>query len=383
MHTTIDIRRVTSRQDIEDFIRLPFKLYRDNPNWVSPLLSERRSFLSPQHNPFFDHADVALWLALRQGEVVGTISSHIDHQHNQVHDEKIGMFGFFETVNDYAVAEALLSTAQNWVKEHGMGALRGPLSFSQNHEVGMLIEGDPGPPMVMMPYNPPYYNEFVRQFGFSKAMDVYAYLANLAQFHGDPSGLPEQLPRVAAKAKERAGIVTRNPNLKAFDEELQRTKSVYNQAWEKNWGFVPMTDAEVDKLAGDLKQIIDPKLVILVEAGDRTVGISVCIPDINQVLKHLHGRLFPLGWAKALWYARKVKGCRLMIMGVIQDFRGRGIEAILMYETAKAAIENGYTDIEFSWILENNDMMNLIIAKLGEPYGTRRYRTYRIYQKSI
>jgi GNAT superfamily N-acetyltransferase len=383
MPTTIDIRRVTSRQDLEDFIRFPFRLYRDDPNWVSPLLSERRSFLSPQHNPFFDHADVALWLAFHHGEVVGTISSHIDHQHNQVHEQKVGMFGFFDTVNDYAVAEALLSTAQGWVKAKEMDVLRGPLSFSQNHEAGMLIDGDPGPPVLMMPYNPPHYNEFVQKFGLSKAMDLYAYIADLAQFHGDPSGLPEKLPRVANKAKERAGIVTRHPNLKAFDEELQRAKLVYNQAWEKNWGFVPMTDAEVNKLAGDLKQFIDPKLVILVEEGDRTVGISLCVPDINQVLKHLHGRLFPIGWIKALWYARRVKACRLILMGVMEEFRGRGIEAILMYETVKSAIENGYTDIEFSWILENNDVMNLIIAKIGEPYGTRRYRTYRIYQKSI
>jgi GNAT superfamily N-acetyltransferase len=383
MSPAVEVRPVLSSRDLEQFIRFPFQLYRNDPYWVPPLLDERRKFLSPRHNPFFDHADVALWLAWRNGQVVGTISSHVDHLHNQVHEEKTGMFGFFETVDDYQVAEALLTTARDWVRSKGMNALRGPLSFSQNHEVGMLLEGEPGPPMVMMPYNPPYYNEFVERFGLTKVMDVYAYVADLSQFHGDPSGLPEKLVRVTNLAKERAGIVTRRPRMKDFDAELQRAKQVYNQAWVRNWGFVPMTDAEVDKLAGDLKQILDPRLCVIVEAGERPVGLSVCVPDVNQVLKHLNGRLFPLGWLKALWYARKITGARLMIMGVVEDFRGHGVEAVLMYETVRSAIESGYTAIEFSWILETNEMMNRIIVKVGGPYGARRYRTYRIYQMPV
>jgi GNAT superfamily N-acetyltransferase len=380
MKQTVEVRPATSRQDIEDFIRFPFHLYRNDPNWVPPLLSERRGFLSASHNPFFGHADVVLWLARRDGNVVGTISSHIDHMHTETHHEKLGMFGFFETINDFAVADALLATARDWVKTHGADALRGPLSFSQNHEVGLFVDGDPGPPMVMMPYNPPYYGDFIVRHGLSKVMDVYAYVADLGQFHRDPSGLPEKLTRVTALAKKHAGVTTRSANLKEFGHELALAKTVYNRAWEKNWGFVPMTDDEVDKLAGDLKQILDPRLVVIVEAGDEPVGISVCVPDVNQVFGHLGGRLFPTGWAKALWYGRKVNAARLMMMGVVEDFRGRGIEAILMHETVKAAIEGGYLGIEFSWILETNEMMNRIISHLGEPYGTRQYRTYRLYQ---
>jgi GNAT superfamily N-acetyltransferase len=383
MNSAVDVRPATSRQDIEDFIRFPFSLYRNDPNWVPPLLSERREFMTAGHNPFFAHADVALWLARRDGEVVGRISSHIDHLHNKTHDEKLGMYGFFESVNDFAVADALLSTAHDWVKSRGMEALRGPLSFSQNHEVGLFVDGDPGRAMVMMPYNPPYYDDFFRRFGLGKVMDVYAYVADLTQFHGDASGMPEKLARVTSLAKKRAGITTRTPNLKRFEHELRLAKAVYNQAWEKNWGFVPMTDDEVDKLAGDLKQVLDARLCVIVESGDRPVGISVAVPDVNQVFSHLNGRLFPLGWVKALWYARKVNGARLMIMGVVEDFRGRGIEAVLMYETVKAAIEAGYINIEFSWILETNEMMNRIIGHLGEPYGARRYRTYRIYQMAV
>ncbi len=383
MSITVEVCPVISSKDLEDFIRFPFRLYRDDPHWVPPLLSDRRKFLSAQHNPFFEHAEVVLWLARHNGEVMGTISSHIDHLHNQVHGEKVGMFGFFQTVDDFHVAEALLATARDWAHSKGMEALRGPLSFSQNHEVGTFLEGDPGPPMVMMPYNPPHYNEFFERFGLTKVMDVYAYIADLSQFHGDPSGLPEKLVRVTNLAKERAGIVTRRPRMKDFDAELQRAKQVYNQAWVRNWGFVPMTDAEVNKLARDLKQILDPRLCVIVEAGDRPVGLSVCVPDINQVLKRLDGRLFPLGWLKVLWYGRKITGARLMIMGVVDDFRGRGVEAVLMYETVRSAIEGGYTRIEFSWILETNEMMNRIILKVGGPYGARRYRTYRIYQMPV
>ncbi len=382
-HQNIQIEQVQTRQDVEDFIRFPFKLYRGDPNWVPLLLSERRKFLDPKRNPFFDHADVALWLARRNDQVVGTISSHIDHLHNKIHDENIGMFGLFEAVNDYAVAEALLSTASDWVRERGMAALRGPLSFSQNDECGLLIDGFDGPPMVMMPYNPRHYREFFERFGLSKTMDLHAYIGDLAQFEGDPNKLPAKLVRVTEKARRRAGVTMRPANMKVYDEEILEAKAVYNRAWEKNWGFVPMTDAEFDKLAADLKQVLDPNLAIIAEIDGEPVGVSVAIPDINQVFKRLNGRLFPFGWIKALWYARKITGARLMIMGVVEEHRGRGIESLLMFETLKAAVENGYQSIEMSWILESNDMMNRIVANVGQPYGAHVYRTYRIYQMPV
>jgi GNAT superfamily N-acetyltransferase len=377
------IESVQTDQDTEDFIRFPFKLYQGNPNWVPFLLSERRKFLNPKHNPFFDHAEVALWLARSNGEVVGTISSHIDYLHNQIHGEEIGMFGFFEMVNDYAVAEALLSTARNWVRERGMTAFRGPLSFSQNHECGLLIDGFDGPPVVLMTYNPPYYIDFYERFGLAKAMDMYAYLGDLAQFEGDPMNLPTKLVRVTEKVKKRIGIITRSADMKNYEQEIVRAEQVYNKAWEKNWGFVPMTDAEIEKLAADLKQIIDPELAVVAEIDGEPVGVAIAIPDANQVLIHLNGRLFPLGWLKALWYARKVTGSRLLVLGVVQEHRGRGIEALLMLEALKAAVLNGYQSIEMSWILENNDMMNRIILNTGEPYGAHIYRTYRMYQMPV
>ena len=185
------------------------------------------------------------------------------------------------------------------------------------------------------------------------------------------------------KVKKRSGIVTRSADMKNYSEEIERAEQVYNQAWEKNWGFVPMTEAEIEKLAADLKQVIDPELAIVAEINGEPIGVSIAIPDANQVLKHLNGRLLPFGWLKALWYARKVTGTRLLVLGVVQEYRGRGIEALLMFETLKAAVLNGYKAIEMSWILENNDMMNRIVLNTGEPYGAHVYRTYRIYQMPI
>jgi len=380
---SLRIEPVQTPRDIEDFIRFPFELYRGDSNWVPFLLSERRKFLDPNHNPFFDHAEVALWLARRNGQVVGTISSHIDHLHNEIHGEQIGMFGLFEVVDDYAVAEALLSTAREWVAGRGMAALRGPLSFSQNHECGLLIDGFDGPPVVMMTYNPRYYIDFCERFGLSKAMDLYAYVVDLKQFDRDPSKLPTKLVRVTEKVKQRAGVSMRPADMKHYSQEIERAERVYNLAWEKNWGFVPMTDAEIRKVAADLKQVLDPNLAIVAEVDGKPVGVCVAIPDVNQVLKRLNGRLFPFGWLKALWYARKISGARLMIMGVVQEHRGRGIESLLTFETLQAAILHGYQDIEMSWILENNEMMNRIVANVGQPYGARVYRTYRIYQMPL
>jgi GNAT superfamily N-acetyltransferase len=377
---SLSIEPAQTRQDIEDFIRFPFRLYKGDPNWVPILLSERRKFLDPKHNPFFDHAEVALWLARRNGKVVGTISSHIDHLHNQTHNEEIGMFGLFEMVNDYAVAEALLSTAKGWVRERGMTALRGPLSFSQNHECGLLVDGFDGPPMVMMTYNPRYYIDFYERFGLTKAMDLYAYIGDLAQFGADPSKLPVKVVRVSEKG---IGIITRSADMKDYEKEIERAEYVYNQAWEKNWGFVPLTDAEIEKLAADLKQVLDPELAVVAEIDGEPVGVSVAVPNFNEVLKHLDGRLFPFGWIKALWYARKITGARLMILGVVNEYRGRGIEALLLFEMLKAAVLNGYQSIEMSWILENNEMMNRIVLNTGQPYGAHVYRTYRMYQMPV
>ena len=376
----IEITQVASPKDLGLFIGFQFKLYRDDPNWVAPLWFERRAFFNPKKNPFYDHADVALWLARRDGEVVGTISSHIDHLHNETHAEKIGMFGFFESIDDQEVPEALLSHAKAWVASRGMRALRGPLNFSMNHECGLLLDGTLGPPMVMMTYNPPYYARMFEKFGLKKAMDLYAYKGFLNQFNRNPSGLPPHLSRIAERARKRTGVTIRTLNIKNFVREIELTKKVYRDAWVKNWGFVAMTDAEFTHLARGLRHLVDPNLALLAEMGGEPIGVCIALPDACQWVKHLHGRLLPFGWAKALWYRRRVTDIRLIVAGVIEKYRVRGIESLLIFETLKRAIEAGYQGIETSWILESNEMMNKIILNIGEPWGLHRYRTYRLYQ---
>jgi GNAT superfamily N-acetyltransferase len=383
--TSVEIRPVRTREDLEAFIRLPFCLYRDDPHWVPPLLSERRRFMCPRRNPFFDHAEAALWLARRNGEVVGTISSHIDHLQNQVHGQCIGMFGFFETVDDYAVAADLLAAARDWSRARGMTALRGPLSFSQNHTCGLLVEGDPGPPMVLMPHNPAHYAGYLERFGLCKAKDLYAYCLDLTQFDRGRK-LPPELPRlvrVAEMVRQRTRATLRRTSRATFRNDMEKMRHIYNQAWRENWGFVPMTEAELGRLASDLGRVFDPALAVGAEIDGEVVGISIAVPDINQVLRHLNGGLLPFAWLKVLPLMRSISQARLMLVGVLDAFRGQGIETLLILETLQAAARRGYQAIEFSWVLEDNQMANRLFTRHEPKFGARRYRTYRIYEMPL
>jgi GNAT superfamily N-acetyltransferase len=379
----IIIRGVATDSDLQEFIRFPYSLYRNDPYWVPPLFSERRKIFSYKHNPFYDHAEVSLWLAMRGDEVLGTISSHVDHLHNEVHTESLGMFGFFECINDLKVAEKLLNKALKWAQARGMTSLRGPLNFSQNQECGLLIDGFNSPPTIMMPYNPPHYVEFLERLGLRKVMDLFAYTTDLKQFNGDPERLPSRMKRISAKLAERGRISIRHADMKTYKDDLVKIKQVYNQAWKDNWGFVPLTDAEFNKLTKDLVQIIEPSLVIGAEIDGEPAGIILAIPDINQALKNINGRLFPTGWIKYLWHTRKITRARVIIMGVYDEYRGKGIETLLVYNLLKEAILSGYQSMEYSWILENNTPANQIISSLNEDFGTHIYRRYRLYETPI
>lgn len=378
MKDGLEIVPVLDRKALVQFVEFPFKLYRDDPNWVPPLIEERLDFFNPKKNPFFEHARCQLYLARRGEEIAGTVAAVVDDNHNEFHNEQVGAFGFFDTINDPGVAAALLTQAEDWVRGQGMKCIRGPLNFSTNQEIALLIDGFDLPPMVMMTHNPRYYQGFIESQGYGKAMDVYAYLTYLKE---DLENAPTKLFHVAEKAKQRAGIHIRNVDFKYFDREVALIKQVYNVAWERNWGFVPMTDHEIDHLAAGLKQIVDPNLVLVAETADGTpVGISIALPDVHQALRWSGGgHYFPFGLAKFLWHRRKINQCRLLIMGVIPEYRTQGIDAIFYLETARAAITRGYERLESSWILESNTMMNRIIERMGG----RRYKTYRIFEKSL
>jgi GNAT superfamily N-acetyltransferase len=379
----VSVSAVRSRGDLRDFIILPFRLYRGDPYWVPPLISERRAFLDPARNPFFRHAEVALWLARRGGQVVGRISSHVDRRHDQTHGERAGMFGFFECVDDGVIAEALLERARAWCRERGAQFLRGPLSFSLNHECGLLVDGWDGPPTFMLAYNPTGYAAILERCGLTKEVDLLSFTLERSLVGGDPGRLPAVLVAGAETARREHGMTLRRAEMGSFDAEVAVALEIFRQAWRSNWGFVAPDEREARALGRGLKRIVEPAHCFFVEHEGRPVGFSMVAIDVNQVLIHLGGRLFPLGWLKALWYARRVTRLRLMLFGVLEEHRGKGVEALLMLETLKTALASRYPTLELSWILENNAPVNHLIAQVGGPYGVRVHRRYRIYRTAI
>jgi len=368
----LQIIPVSTSTERRAFLRLPERLYANDPNWVCPLRIERRDFFDPQENPFFDNAEVQLFLARREGRWVGRITAHIYHPHNRVHNEKTGFFGFFECEDDYAIAEALWNAARDWLRERGMETMRGPANFTTNHEVGFLVEGFDRPPVLMMTYNPPFYPEFADRYGFAKAMDFYAYHLT------EDEGFDPRIARLMERIRKRTGATIRIIDMSRFDEEVARVQAIYDRAWAPNWGFVPMDAAEFRHLAKDLKQIIDPRVVLFAEINGKPVGFSLTLPDINQVLIRLHGRLFPFGLIKLLWLLkvrRAVNRARVLVLGILPEYQKRGIDNVLYFETYHRGTSVGYHEGEFSWILETNAQM----VAAAENLGSRRYKTYRMY----
>jgi GNAT superfamily N-acetyltransferase len=377
--STVTIEQVTDKEGIMELVKFPFKLYKGDPNWVPPFIEERRDFFDPKKNPFFEHARFQLFLARRDGELVGTIGAVVNDNHNSFHEEKSGGWGFFECVNDQAVADALFDAAEAWVRGQGMTVIRGPLSFSTNDEVGTLIDGFDEPPMIMMTYNPRYYPALIEKHNYVKAMDLYAWISN--DIHKTLENAPAKLYRVTEKVMEKEGIRLRPLDKGNIEHEMELIKKIYNSAWEKNWGFVPMTDHEIEHLVKSLLPMIDTRLVFLALTADgEPAGISITLPDLHQALRWSGGgRMYPFGVLKFLWHKRKINQARLLIMGVVEKYRGRGVDAYFYLTSAAKAAEYGYQRLEGSWILETNTMMNRIVERLGGE----RYKTYRIYEKPL
>ncbi|HSH00323.1 MAG TPA: N-acetyltransferase [candidate division Zixibacteria bacterium] len=376
MADDIRIVEADSRALRDEFIRFPLRLYRDDPHYVAPLIVERREFLDPAKNPFFAGARVKLFLAYRGAAVVGRISTCIYFAHNETHNEQVGFFGFFDTIEDEAVAHALLKVALITVKQEGMTALRGPASFSTNHECGLLCQGFDSPPVVMMPYNRPYQVRFAESFGLTKAMDLFAYLLK------SDIGLSERVARIAEKAAQRSGITVRPLNMKRFADEVDVIKDLYDRAWEHNWGFVKMSDAEFRHTAKQMKQILEPELALIAEANGSAVGFSLSLPNINQALAYLDGTLLPTGMLKLLWHTKvrnKIDGVRTLIMGVIPEYQKRGVDNLLHVRTWRNGVARGYYWSELSWVLETNQLMRSIARNLG----AEEYKTYRMMEMAI
>ena len=376
---SVSIRPVRTRRELKRFVKVPFGLHRDQPQWVAPLIFERMEFLNRKKNPWFEHGDAEFFIAERDGEAVGRISAHLDRRWDEFQGGSDAMFGFFETAEDPEVAAALLGAACEWARGKGRQRILGPMDFTTNDEIGILIDGYDRRPMILEPWHPPHYRELIEAEGFAKAMDVQMWelqFGDLKQGERfDPS-----IHAAAEKALHDEGIAIRNMRKRDMAGEVRRFMDVYNEAWGDNWGFVPITDAEVEFQAKNLKQVIDEDWAFMAEKDGEVVGAALTLPDINQVMAKLNGRLLPVGWLRFLLGKRKIDQLRVFALGVKHDYRHSGVAAGLYLkhlETAAAPgkIEGG----EMGWILETNGPMN----RAMEGMGGKVVKKYRVYEKGL
>jgi GNAT superfamily N-acetyltransferase len=346
---------------------------------VPPLRAEVRDLLNKDHNPFFEHAEAEYFIAERDGEVVGRIAAIKNDLHNEVHEDSVGFFGFFECVNDFPVARSLLDVASNWIRDKGLSSIRGPASFSSNDEFGLLIDGFDTPNTLMMPHNPPYYLTLLETAGFEKAKDLVCMEGGSLEAPVTP---PERTARAVKLILKRYGLRIRSMDTKRFGQEVELIKQLYNRCWERNWGFVPMTDAEIDNLAKQFKPVVIPEIVPFVEKEDGTpIGFGLALPDLNEALaKNRNGALFP-AVLTMLWKLkrRKITRARILLLGILPEWRGKGIDAALYHWVWSKAAEKGISWGEAGWLLEDNTGIIQGLAKADFAI----YKKYRILERSV
>lgn len=372
MAAPVRVRELAAGEPLARFIDVAWRINARDRHWVPPLRRDVKELLDRRRHPFHRHADVAYFLAERGGEAVGRIAAIVNHRHNEFHGERTGFFGFFESEDDPEVAAALITAACDWLAARGMERVRGPTNFSTNEECGLLVEGFDSAPAVMMTHNPPYYAALLEGQGFHKAKDLLAYWL-------DEARPPERLVRGVERVQQRSGVVIRSLDMRRFQDEVAAVKAVYNSGWAPNWGFVPMTDAEFEFMARKLKPVVDPELCLMAEANGEVVGFSLTLPDFNQALKHVNGRLFPFGLIRLLWESRRIRGVRILTLGLKPGYRRLGIDAALYLRTWQVGTGKGHMTGEASWILEDNWEMRRALEKMG----ARLRKTYRIYERPL
>jgi GNAT superfamily N-acetyltransferase len=365
----IEIAAVEDKKALHQFVELPYEIYRGDPYWVPPLRIAVKELLDKANHPYYKDAETQLFLAWQNGRVVGRIAAIFDKAHNRTHNETAGFFGFYESINDGAVAQALLQTARQWVSGRGACFLRGPVNPSTNYECGMLVDGFDSSPVVMMTYNHRYYPTLMEQAGLRKAKDLLAYLSNANSID------IKKIERVSKLALAKNGVTVRPIDMKKFDAEVDKAWHVYNQAWIRNWGFIPMSREEFVAQGKEMKQILKPSLVLIGEVEGKPVGFALALPDINQALKPAGGKLLPTGLIKILYYQRLIRSVRVVALGVVEEYRTSGVAAAFYATLVRNARQLGYGDTEMSWILEDNTLMNRSLQLMG----AKRYKTYRIY----
>jgi len=373
----IEITQVRSRAERDAFVKFPWRIYANDPVWVPPLLLERKEFIDRRKHPFFEHGDAALFLARSGGEIVGRIMASDDPKYNALHGSNVGFFGMFESIDDQRVANALLDAASAWLRQLGRDRIIGPIDYSIFYLCGVLIDGFDFPPMVLTAHNPPYYRGLIEHGGFEKEIDLYAW------WLADPTEAATRLRRLAGALEKRREITLRQANLRDVPGESRKLLEIYHQAWRNNWGFVQFTEREFEFMTRELKPILVPEFVWLAEVGGEPAGFILCVPDINVALRKVKGRLttfgLPIGLAKLLYYKSRIKTVRLVALGVVPKYRRHGVAEMLVLRTIEEAMIKRGLAGEASLILENNRMMNRFL----EAIGAEKYKTYRIYRRSL
>lgn len=378
----VDIRKVETDADLKIMVEFPWTINKGDPNWVPNLLSMRRDLFDKKKSPAWEYMDGEFFIARRDGRVVGTIGAVINHRHNEFHEERVGWFGAFEVFDDQEAATALLNAAAEWVKGQGYSIIRGPQTFTTHEETGLLVDGFTQP-ILLMPYNKPYYERLILGAGFQPILDTYSY--TLSGQKAIETGLLDRLKRITDSIMKRNKITVRLINSKTLKQDFVLFKELYNKAWDKNWGFVPMTPRELDALVASLGQYFDPRLAFFGYVDGKPAGFILAIPDFNEVLYRAQpkpGEPEPITLLKAVYYWKLrpvIQWARVPLMGVTEEFRTKGVDAVLYYHALDALLKAGYKYGDFGWILSTNKQMNSIASS----FGSEIYKTYRYFERSL
>jgi GNAT superfamily N-acetyltransferase len=372
---SLDVQRVRSRRDLREFIELPFRLHANAEQWVPPLKLDRRAFLSKRLNAFFKHGEAELFLARRDGEVVGRISAHIDHAFNEYQGNDWGLFGFLELEQDPDVMQGLVNAAGAWLAARGRDRMVGPMDFTMNYEAGVLIEGHHLEPMIKQPWHPPYYQELCEAVGLEKAMDLFMYELDVSEREGV---LPVIWELAEASEKEH-DVTIRRMSRRGLRRDLEVFGEIYNEAWKDNWGFVPYSKEDLDHYAYELQFVFDRNWFMVAEKDGEPIAVAITVPDLNQVLKRMNGRVLPFGWWHFLRRSRIMDRVRVGFLGVKPEYQHTGVAAHLYAEHFEMAATRPQSGGDFGWVLETNTAMN----RAAEAMGARIVKRYRVYERML
>ena len=374
MMSNIEVRAVSTKSELNQFIKFPWNIYKHNKYWVPPLLMEQKTLLNKQKNPFFKQAEAEYFLAYKNGKIAGRIAAIKNDVHLKYHQDSAGQFGFFECINDQEVANALFDKAKLWIKAKNLQVMRGPANPSSNDIYGMLVEGFNDLPRLLMPYNPEYYITLCENYGMRKAKDLYAW-----KILKDKIIASEKLKRGQEIVRQRYGLKISQLDMKNFQKDLEKFKYVYNKAWAPNWGFVPMTEEQIDAMAKDLKPLAEPSLVLFGEINGNLIGAALVMLDYNQIFKNMNGRLFPFNFIKLFTQKKQISWARILTLGIIPEYQKRGLDTVFYWEIVNRASALGIYLGEASWVLEDNEMMNRGLDLMN----AERYKRYRIWEVKV